>query len=739
MAACGSLLFAHKVHGEEPAACQQRQSGKANQNCGHPGAVPRLRNGWNFRHQLVVHRHGDGFASQDLHGLVIRQDILFGILTGHLGNGVLAHPEGDVDLTVLIGLELLLIGVAHEVGAGDLEGAAFDLVVIGCLDHLQGAGLCMVEEAHASFGFHPHDGAVFRDGEGIVPLVTLKKFRGFLLMQEVISVLQVLQLIDAALGLSHFTRQLVDVRVELPVVVHIGIHLEDGTGQRILREVGVYLGGFHSTPDDLVFHGDLNGLPIFGDLHREGFLAQHEGFRRCDLTNDPIANGYPVKFKVPDGIALGDHEGGFFCELGFVKAEQANHGAAQFDSILVHLPAGYLAILQRVFDGFSVIDLQLHGGDVLPCVLEHHRVFLIAQQVVLIRTDLLYIQRGPAGEVGFEGAVPVFIDAGGLDEAIGGDGTAIGGDDFLCGEQAEGDVFPFLIHPDGEGLILLQQLFEVDLYLLPLIDEAHFGGGDRHLLTGVGEGNFLRLGIQHHACGRCPFRNLVAAQVQGLRCGSPIAPCGQGSHQFSRLCVNDAIRGDDILQSGDVVNSARLALHLILRLVEATGFCHMAEHLALLVDGDGAFLHRVILGHGDNVLGAIHHKGYRLVIQNITPGTLLFIQLVISKAQGLRQHEGPCGIRHEGVDVHGAGIVDVLHHPFAGIRIADLHGGAGQRDDLAGFGVPLFKADEGGKGGIVQDEIIGFAMLGNEHGEIRDEFLPLGASGLMHHIQAVWE
>lgn len=93
-------------------------------------------------------------------------------------------------------------------------------------------------------------------------------------MQEVISVLQVLQLIDAALGLSHFTRQLVDVRVELPVVVHIGIHLEDGTGQRILREVGVYLGGFHSTPDDLVFHGDLNGLPIFGDLHREGFLAQ---------------------------------------------------------------------------------------------------------------------------------------------------------------------------------------------------------------------------------------------------------------------------------------------------------------------------------------------------------------------------------------------------------------------------------------------------------------------------------
>ena len=95
-----------------------------------------------------------------------------------------------------------------------------------------------------------------------------------------------------------------------------------------------------------------------------------------------------------------------------------------------------------------------------------------------------------------------------------------------------------------------------------------------------------------------------------LRCGGPIATSGQGSHQFSGLCVNDAIRSDDILQSGDVVNGARLALHLILWLVEATGFYYMAEHLALLVDGDGAFLNRVVLGHGDNVLGAIHHKGH---------------------------------------------------------------------------------------------------------------------------------
>ena len=143
---------------------------------------------------------------------------------------------------------------------------------------------------------------------------------------------------------------------------------------------------------------------------------------------------------------------------------------------------------------------------------------------------------------------------------------------------------------------------EADFYLLPFIDEAHIGGGDRHLLASVGEGDFLRFGIQHHACGRCPFRNLVAAQVQGLRCGSPIAPCGQGSHQFSRLCVNDAIRGDDILQSGDVVNSARLALHLILRLVHPAGFCNRLKYFALFGDCNRSLLRDIVFLHCNHVL-----------------------------------------------------------------------------------------------------------------------------------------
>ena len=144
---------------------------------------------------------------------------------------------------------------------------------------------------------------------------------------------------------GHFSRQLINLRVEFPVVIHVGVNLKDSPGQLVLREIGVYLGGFSGTLDDLVFDGDFNGLPIFGDLYREGFFRQNEGCRRRDFPNQPIPNGILVKFKVSDGIAFGNQKRSFFGKLGFVKAEQADFRACQFKSILIHLPAGYLAAL----------------------------------------------------------------------------------------------------------------------------------------------------------------------------------------------------------------------------------------------------------------------------------------------------------------------------------------------------------------------------------------------------------
>lgn len=121
--------------------------------------------------------------------------------------------------------------------------------------------------------------------------------------------------------------------------------------------------------------------------------------------------------------------------------------------------------------------------------------------------------------------------------------------------------------------------------------------------------------------------------------------------------MNDAIRGDDIFQCGDVIDSPRLALHLVLRLVHPACFHYVAKHLALFGNGDGALLRDIVFFNSDDVLRSIHHKGNRFSVEHIPPWTLLFVKFKIPKRKRLWQHEGTCGIRHEGVDVDRAGIV----------------------------------------------------------------------------------
>ena len=81
----------------------------------------------------------------------------------------------------------------------------------------------------------------------------------------------------------------------------------------------------------------------------------------------------------------------------------------------------------------------------------------------------------------------------------------------------------------------------------------------------------------------------------------------------------------------------------------------------------------------------------------------------------------------------------MLYYPLVGIGIFDFDGCSGQRDNFPTFQILFLKPDEGGKGGVVEDIIVGLAMFGNEHGEVREKFLPLGPLGLMHRIQSIWK
>ena len=83
-----------------------------------------LRHVGRLRHESVVHLNRYGFSGSDFYSPVIRQDVFFSVLAGHFGYGVFADPKLNVDFAVLIRLKFLRIGVAHEVGAGNFEGAA---------------------------------------------------------------------------------------------------------------------------------------------------------------------------------------------------------------------------------------------------------------------------------------------------------------------------------------------------------------------------------------------------------------------------------------------------------------------------------------------------------------------------------------------------------------------------------------------------------------------------------------
>ena len=163
----------------------------------------------------------------------------------------------------------------------------------------------------------------------------------------------------------------------------------------------------------------------------------------------------------------------------------------------------------------------------------------------------------------------------------------------------------------------------------------------------------------------------------------------------------------------------------------------MAEHPALFGDGDGPFLRGVVFFHHHGFFRFLYRKANRFPVENVSPWTLLFIQGVISGSDFFRQHQGPCTVSDKGIQVYGAGVADVLGHPFPGIGIEDFDRGPGQRNDLSGFRVLLLEFKPGSKGGVVQNEIIGPAMLGNGYCKIRRKLLPFRTGGLADRIFSV--
>ena len=83
---------------------------------------------------------------------------------------------------------------------------------------------------------------------------------------------------------------------------------------------------------------------------------------------------------------------------------------------------------------------------------------------MIVGSDLLYIQGSPAGDVGCKYGIPILVNADCFHQPVCRDGGTIGGGQLFRSEQSESNVFPFLIHAEGEGFVLFQQLLEVNLH-----------------------------------------------------------------------------------------------------------------------------------------------------------------------------------------------------------------------------------------------------------------------------------
>ena len=221
---------------------------------------------------------------------------------------------------------------------------------------------------------------------------------------------------------------------------------------------------------------------------------------------------------------------------------------------------------------------------------------------MIVGSDFLHIQGSPVGDVGCKYGVSILVNADGFHQPVCRDGGTIGGGQLFRSEQSESNVFPFLIHAEGEGFVLFQQLLEGNLHFLAFIDEANAGGGNLYFLTGIGQNDFLGFRIDYHAIRRSDFLHLIAAEIQRFRGGGPVTSGGQSSRQFACFQVDGSVRGNNIFQCCDLINSARLALHLILRLVHPAGFCNMAEYFALFGDCNRSLLRNIVFLHCNHVL-----------------------------------------------------------------------------------------------------------------------------------------
>ena len=497
--------------------------------------------------------------------------------------------------------------------------------------------------------------------------------------------------------------------------------------------------------DQIVHCGDLDHVAVLIHSHGIDSLVFEIASSRTQLTHGIAAVHHVRKGEDAVLAGLSGKESIVLGEAGFVRAEEAEQSAGDLVAgFTIDLIALDRAVDQFIGDVLAVVHGDVDGGDFLTGILEYHGVFLIGENVMTVSADLLDIGFGANGKIGAESGIAVLIALDHLEHPASGNAAAVCRNDFLCGKQTKVDGSDFTIVSDAEDAVLLHDLVQIDLDLLPLVVEASGSLGNLDLLACIGQLDGLNGGIEDHAIRSLCLNDMEPAQEQRLGHSLAVLFGNENCHDLILAVAQGTIQRVDILGCGHGVLGTGQTADLVNQALAVLGVNDGGEILTGLFHGDNAHLRRVLLGY-DNHGHGIFLRGvflcnveiHGIAVENVPVRSRHLdqrIALTVFQLLGGNQHT--VAVRVEGVDGSDSRIGEGHLNLIAG-RIVDVEADAGSRNGLTGRAVDLDHLYIGVEVGVVDQVAVGFSIFADEHVERLQEFSTFPTLGLLDGVSAV--
>ena len=265
--------------------------------------------------------------------------------------------------------------------------------------------------------------------------------------------------------------------------------------------------------DQVIYHGDFDHIAVFVNLNGIDSLVFQIASRRSKLAHGIAAVDNILKGEDAIVVRLSSQQRVILGEAGFVCTEEAEQSARNLVAgFTVDLIALDDAVDQLIGDFLAAVRSDVDGGSFLACVVKHHRILFIGENVMAVCADFFHIGLSTNRKVCAESRMTVLITRDNLKPPASGDAAAICGNDFLGGEQAKVDGCDFAIIANAEDFILLHDLIQINLNLLTVIVEACGSLCDLNFLTCVGQLHGLNDRVDCHAVRSFCLNDTVLAQ-----------------------------------------------------------------------------------------------------------------------------------------------------------------------------------------------------------------------------------